>query len=289
MPELPEVEVVRQGLEAQLLGAEITGLEILTPQVVVASPEQQRDLIGQRIVAVTRRAKYLIVHLNQDRLLIHLRMTGQVLVVPPDGTTELLPLPFTYYQRPVDSVIDKHTHGVFHFASGQRLAYRDIRKFGRVLVLNPAELEAWPALRKLGPEPLEPDFQLSDFRRRLGATGRAIKAALLDQTLVAGLGNIYVDEALFVSGIHPERPANSLKSAESKRLFAAIPQVLNKGIAAGGTSLRDYLQPDGQRGEHQDMLLMYGRTGQLCFNCDTPLVKTVVAQRGTHYCPRCQR
>ncbi|MGV3524701.1 MAG: bifunctional DNA-formamidopyrimidine glycosylase/DNA-(apurinic or apyrimidinic site) lyase [Candidatus Sericytochromatia bacterium] len=289
MPELPEVEVVRQGLEAQLLGAEITGLEILTPQVVVASPDQQRDLLGQRIVAVTRRAKYLIVHLSQDRLLIHLRMTGQVLVVPPDGATELLPLPFTYYQRPVSEVIDKHTHGVFHFASGQRLAYRDIRKFGRVLVLNPAELDAWPALRKLGPEPLGPDFQLSDFRRRLSATGRVIKAALLDQTLVAGLGNIYVDEALFVSGIHPERPAHSLKPAESKRLFAAIPQVLNKGIAAGGTSLRDYLQPDGQRGEHQDMLLMYGRTGQLCLTCGTPLVKTVVAQRGTHYCPRCQR
>lgn len=289
MPELPEVEVVRQGLEAQLLGAEITGLEILTPQVVVASPEQQRELIGQRIEAVTRRAKYLIVHLSQDRLLIHLRMTGQVLVVPPESPTELLPLPFTYYQRPVSSVTDKHTHGVFYFASGQRLAYRDIRKFGRVLVLNPAELDTWPALRKLGPEPLGPDFQLSDFRRRLGTTGRVIKAALLDQTLVAGLGNIYVDEALFVSGIHPERPANSLKPAESKRLFAAIPQVLNKGIAAGGTSLKDYLQPDGQRGEHQDMLLMYGRTGQLCLTCGTPLVKTVVAQRGTHYCPRCQR
>lgn len=295
MPELPEVEVVRQGLEAQLLGAEIAALEILTPKVVVASPAQQQALQGQRIQAFRRRAKYLIVELSRDRLLIHLRMTGQLLIVPPhlaekeQEESKLLPLPFTYYQRPVSESVDKHTHGVLHLSNGFRLCYRDVRKFGRVLVLSPAELDSWPALLKLGPEPLGPEFKLAPFRRQLQASRRCIKAFLLDQTQVAGLGNIYVDEALFLARVRPERQAASLKPAEIRRLFDAIPFVLEKGIAAGGTSLRDYLHPDGQRGEHQDHLFVYGRRGGLCLHCDTPLVKTVVAQRGTHYCPHCQR
>lgn len=292
MPELPEVEVVRMGLESLLVGACLTELDVLNPKVVVASPAQQKSLKGQTIQSFKRRAKYLIVELSQDRLLIHLRMTGQLLMVPPDAQSseaELLPLPFTYYQRPLTSVVDKHTHGVFHFDTGFQLAYRDVRKFGRVLVLSAKELEAWPALLKLGPEPLGPDFKLANLTALLRVTGRSIKAFLLDQTKIAGLGNIYVDEALFLAQVRPERVARSLTKAEIKRLFQAIPFVLQKGIDAGGTSLKDYLHPDGQRGTHQDHLFVYGRTGGACLHCQTPLIKTVVAQRGTHYCPKCQK
>lgn len=290
MPELPEVEIVRRGLEAQLAGAVIETLEVRTPSVVPASPAQLEALKGQALVGFERRAKYLILVLSRDRLLIHLRMTGQLLVIPPEADgRELLPLPFTYYQRPIISLDDKHIHGVFHFAGGARLAYRDQRKFGRVEVLSPAELAASPSLNKLGPEPLTPQFTLKDFRARLARARRGIKAFLLDQSQVAGLGNIYVDEALFVSRIQPLREAASLKPAESKRLFEAIGFVLSKGIDAGGTSLKDYLHVDGSRGEHQDHLFVYGRGNAPCLTCGTQLIKTVVAQRGTHYCPSCQQ
>lgn len=290
MPELPEVEVVRMGLEAQLRHAEIEELEILNAKVVGATAAQQEALKGQRFRGFRRRAKYLILDLDHHCLLIHLRMTGQLLVIPADTEqAELLPLPFTYYQRPLEQAVDKHTHGLFHLTDGRRLAYRDVRKFGRVLVLEPQELARFPGLLKLGPEPLSKAFKRAPFERQLLSTSRAIKAFLLDQSKVAGLGNIYVDEALFLARVQPERPANQLKPAERKRLYAAIPFVLQKGIDAGGTSLKDYLHPDGQRGSHQEHLFVYGRGGQDCLMCETPLIKTVVAQRGTHYCPRCQK
>ena len=242
MPELPEVETVRSGLESMIVGAKISDLKVYTPSVVVANPMQIDALRGQTIVGCRRRAKYLIIDLSRDALLIHLRMTGQVLVKPVTVLTDvqsLQALPFTYYQRPLMNLPDKHTHGVFRLDDGRELMYRDIRKFGRVHLLEQEELAQWPALLKLGPEPLSKDFSLADFRRRLQKSQRKIKALLLDQTQVAGLGNIYVDEALFVAGILPGRAANSLKPAEIKALHKAIPQVLQKGIDAGGTSCGD--------------------------------------------------
>jgi formamidopyrimidine-DNA glycosylase len=289
MPELPEVEVVRRGLEAQLLGARFKQVEILTPGVVQAAPGLLQQLPGQTLLAVERRAKYLILVLSQDRLLIHLRMTGQVLVTPAEATAALLPLPFTYYQRPLAALPDKHTHGIFYFEDQRRLFYRDIRKFGRVQLLSATELARLPGLLKLGPEPLESGFSAAALASALKSSRRNIKAWLLDQQNIAGLGNIYVDEALFVAGILPQRPAESLKPAEIRRLHQAIPQVLQKGIDAGGTSLKDYLHPDGQRGSHQEHLFVYGRGGQPCFQCQQAIVKTSLAQRGTHYCSRCQR
>lgn len=290
MPEMPEVEVVRRGLTAQLLGAQIVRVEQRTPGILIADAEALARLPGQTCVGFGRRAKYLIVELSQDRLLIHLRMTGQMLVVPPEADpSELLPLPFTYYQRPIIDLADRHTHVIFHFRDGSRLAFRDQRKFGRIQLLTPAQLALEPALTKLGPEPLTTAFDLKDFRARLGRTQRPLKAFLLDQTQISGLGNIYVDEALFVARLLPQRPANSLKPAESKRLFEAVGFVLQKGIDAGGTSLKDYLHTDGTRGEHQDHLLAYGRGGRPCLDCGTLLLKTTLAQRGTHYCPSCQK
>lgn len=293
MPELPEVEVVRMGLEAQLTDACIAQIDIFTPKVVPFSPEQHKALIGQRFRAFQRRGKYLIIDLDHAHLLIHLRMTGQVLIVPPPHPNQTpsiahVPLPFTYYQRPLTSLFDKHTHTCFHFENAMQMTYRDVRKFGRVEYVSPEDLSVHPSLSKLGPEPLSADFTLKGFRQALHKTQRSLKAVLLDQRVVAGLGNIYVDEALFVAGLHPETPAAKAPAAAVKKLFEAIPFVLQKGIDAGGTSLKDYLHPDGSRGSHQEHLFVYGRSGKACQHCGTPLVKSVVAQRGTHHCPQCQ-
>ncbi len=291
MPELPEVEVVRMGLEDQLSGATLDRIDIFNSKVVPLAPVLPK-LRGQSLKGFRRRGKYLIVDLNTGHLLIHLRMTGQVLIIPPDvsetNSKALKPLPFTYYQRHLENLVDKHTHVLFGFTNGMQMTYRDVRKFGRVEYVPAEALASHPSLTKLGPEPLSADFTPSGFDAGLQKTARSIKSLLLDQRLVAGLGNIYVDEALFLAGIHPETPAQKIKPAGRRKLFEAIPFVLQKGIDAGGTSLKDYLHPDGTRGSHQEHLFVYGRKGQNCLHCDTPLVKTVVAQRGTHYCPRCQ-
>lgn len=288
MPELPEVEVVRLGLEAQLTDARIEALQIFESKVVPLSDTQQEALKGQHLRRFRRRGKYLIIDTDQGHFLIHLRMTGQVLIIPPEGD-HFLPLPFTYYQRPLDGPVDKHTHVYFAFDNGMQMTYRDVRKFGRVEYLSPEALAQSPSLNKLGPEPLETDFKYTAFAQALKRTQRQIKAVLLDQRVVAGLGNIYVDEALFLAGIHPTTSAAALKPQRVKRLFEAIPFVLLKGIDAGGTSLKDYLHPDGTRGSHQEHLFVYGRKGKACQHCQTPIEKTVVAQRGTHFCPQCQK
>lgn len=288
MPELPEVEIVRMGLEAQLSNARVCAIQIFTPTVIPFSESELALITGQHFRRFRRRGKYLIIDLDQGHLLIHLRMTGQVLIIPPD-TDKLLPLPFTYYQRPLQKGIDKHTHGCFAFENGMQMTYRDIRKFGRVEYLSKTALHDSKALNKLGPEPLSSDFTKAALVKSLDKTRRAIKAVLLDQRVIAGLGNIYVDEALFLAGIHPLHPAAELKPKAIQKLFEAIPFVLHKGIDAGGTSLKDYLHPDGTRGTHQEHLFVYGRTGQNCQKCQTPLVKSVVAQRGTHHCPQCQK
>ncbi|MBT9544762.1 MAG: bifunctional DNA-formamidopyrimidine glycosylase/DNA-(apurinic or apyrimidinic site) lyase [Candidatus Sericytochromatia bacterium] len=291
MPELPEVEVVRQGLEARILHKQIETLEIYTPQMTLPNPETwSKRLKGQRVEALERRAKYLILRLSQDCLLVHLRMTGQMLLqeTQTDQSSEALVLPFTYYRRPMFDLPDKHTHLKLSFSGGIQLYFRDIRKFGRVELLSPAELAAHPGLLKLGVEPLGPDYTWSYFQKRLKGQ-RAIKAFLLDQTQIAGLGNIYVDEALFAAGILPTRATASLKKSEAQKLHVAIPAILSQAIASGGTTLKDYLHPDGQGGEHKEDLQVYGRGKLPCLRCGKTLEKTVVAQRGTHFCPQCQK
>jgi formamidopyrimidine-DNA glycosylase len=287
MPELPEVEVVRQGLEARLLERTITDVEVYTPSITLPDPANwPQRLKGQSVEALERRAKYLIIRLSKDCLLIHLRMTGQILL--QEAQTEALVLPFTYYRRPVLDLPDKHTHLKLDFSKGIQLYFRDMRKFGRVELLAPAHLATHTSLLKLGVEPLGPDYTWPYFQNCLKGQ-RSIKAFLLDQTKVAGLGNIYVDEALFAAQIHPQRPTENIKPTEAKRLFAVIPEVLTQAIASGGTTLKDYLHPDGQGGEHKEALQVYGRNKMPCLCCGQILEKTVVAQRGTHYCAHCQK
>ncbi|MEW5761675.1 MAG: bifunctional DNA-formamidopyrimidine glycosylase/DNA-(apurinic or apyrimidinic site) lyase [Bacillota bacterium] len=273
MPELPEVETVVRNLQESLPGLSIVRVEVLLPKVV-AFPDSaafRTALPGKAFVDIRRRGKYIIAHLTGGAaLVVHLRMSGQ-LVYQPDGG----PLP-------------KHTHIVWHLSRG-RLRFTDARQFGRVWLVPAAGLDLVPGLRDLGPEPLDGDFNPEALGRALAGRRRNIKAVLLDQTLVAGLGNIYTDEALHRARIHPGRPAGSLTAHETRALYRAIREVLTEGIAHRGTSVRDYVDGTGREGAFQNLLRVYGRENQPCPRCGAPVARTRIAGRGTYYCPKCQQ
>ncbi|MBN2685693.1 MAG: bifunctional DNA-formamidopyrimidine glycosylase/DNA-(apurinic or apyrimidinic site) lyase [Pontiellaceae bacterium] len=269
MPELPEVETIAQQLRArEVEGRQILSVRVNWPRTVEPySVERfQRKLCGKKIARITRVGKWLMFVLSSGKtLMIHLRMSGAFSLMP--GT---------------------HDRIILELSGGMMLYYSDPRKFGRWrLVDDPAEI-----LEKLGPDALTAHFRLEVFASALRRRHRAIKPLLLDQSIVSGLGNIYVDEALWTSEIHPERPADSLSEAEVARLFYAIIQVLKTGVKNRGTSLgagkSNYRDVDGEAGGHRDEVKVYGRSGTPCERCGTVLKKIVVAQRGTHFCPNCQ-
>ncbi len=274
MPELPEVETVVRDLRAHgLEQAVIRDAVIRWPRTVGGQPGRfRRALAGRTVVRLSRRAKYIVAALDSgDHLLIHLRMTGKLRFAGPG-------------ERP-----GKHDHVVLLLADGRRLFFNDTRKFGRLLLVPAGD----DPLAGLGPEPLEEAFTLTVFRSRLGGTRRALKPLLLDQTTVAGLGNIYVDEALWRARLHPERRADTLSAAETRRLHAAIREVLQRAVDNGGTSLGDgeanFYSVAGRRGRNADALRVFRRDGLPCPRCGTALARSVVGQRGTHFCPQCQR
>ncbi len=275
MPELPEVETVRRRIEPHLVGRRFEHVEILDtrltrpihPDVVAA------ELAGERVSAVDRRGKYLLVVFESGRvLLIHLRMTGTML----HGGSG------TFASQ------DPHRRAVVRLDDGSDVVYRDIRRFGTWLLLEPGELPGYIGSR-LGREPLTPAFTAAELGRRLSARRTSVKAALLDQRSVAGLGNIYVDEALWHARIHPLRPAGELGMDELRRLHRGVRRALEIGIARQGATLRDYRLPDGESGSMQDEFKVYGQTGEPCPRCGTPIEKIRVAGRGSWYCPRCQQ
>ena len=273
MPELPEVETVRRRLEPVLVGRTLRDVEILDGRLTrpFDPSEVAAELTGERVAAVERRGKYLIVRFETGRvLLIHLRMTGSLLVARREGLPE-----------------DPYRRAVVRLDDGSDVAYRDVRRFGTWLLLEPGELQAYLATR-VGDEPLAVLFTASKLGERLTGRRAAVKAALLDQRTVAGLGNIYVDEALWRARIHPLRPAESLDRDELRRLHRAVRATLEHGIARQGSTLRDYALPDGGSGSMQDEFKVYGRGGEPCDRCGTPIAKTRVAGRGTWFCPSCQ-
>ena len=274
MPELPEVETVRLGLEPVLVGRRFERVEIFDPRltrpfdpVTVAA-----ELEGERVSALERRGKYLVVRFESGRgLLIHLRMTGSLRHGVRDALAD-----------------DPHRRAVVKLDDGSDVAYRDVRRFGTWLLAEPEELEPYLATR-LGVEPLDPGFTVRELRRRLEGRRAPIKAALLDQRTAAGLGNIYVDEALWRARVHPLRPAGSLGPGELRRVRLAVREALEVGLLRQGATLRDYAQPDGRAGAMQDEFRVYGRDGEPCERCGTPIEKTRAGGRGTWYCPHCQR
>jgi formamidopyrimidine-DNA glycosylase len=274
VPELPEVETIRLRLAQALEGRRFERVEIADPRLTRPEPPEAiaAALQGERVATVGRRGKYLIVGFESGRhLLVHLRMTGS-------------------FQHPAvgDFGSDPHRRAVVKLDDGSDVAYRDVRRFGTWTVLEPGELDDYFAARRLGEEPLERAFT----SRRLGTvlSGRRapLKAALLDQRAAAGIGNIYADEALWRARLHPLRPAGGLSSDEVAALRRGIRQALEMGIARQGASLRDYRDPSGRRGRMQDDFRVYGRAGEPCFRCGTPIEKIRTGGRGTWYCPVCQ-
>ena len=273
MPELPEVETVRRQLEPVLVGRMFDRVEINDPRLVrpFEPVAVAADLEGERVAEVDRRGKYLIFRFESGRvLLVHLRMTGSF-----------------RHRRNGAGEDDPHRRAVVRLDDGSDVAYRDVRRFGTWLLVEPDELEPYLADR-LGEEPLLAGFTPARLARRLAGRRAPIKAALLDQRTLAGLGNIYVDEALWRARIHPKRPARDLDANDVRRLHRAIRRVLEAAIERRGSTLRDYSTPRGRRGSMQREFKVYGRLDKPCDRCGTPIEKTRAGGRGTWYCPHCQ-
>lgn len=277
MPELPEVEIVVQGLNQMILGEKIKKVEVRWPRIIESPTVEdfKNQLEGQVFEEVKRRGKFILFYLTDDVLISHLRMEGKYQVVDPKNEVE----------DPFDS---KHTHVIFHLESGEELRYLDVRKFGRMSLVPKGQEFKHKSLAKLGPEPVAEEFKLDAMQEFLTRRTKAIKGVLLDQHIVVGIGNIYADEILYEAKIHPSRPANSLTAAEEELLYKAIISILAKAVKKGGTTIRSYENAFGKNGNYQDYLKVYGKTGEDCPRCGTPIEKIKVAGRGTHFCPTCQ-
>jgi formamidopyrimidine-DNA glycosylase len=292
MPELPEVETIRRGLERQLVGKKIERLRVRTPKIIKGSAGAFKRLVtGRRVKAVTRRGKLLALELapgSKAYVLIHLKMTGQLIYVQGK---KIVAGGHPTAQDKEEGVSDarlpnKHTHVVVELVGGGQLYFNDIRKFGYLRVVDEqGKNEAWS---KLGVEPLENEWTADYVRKMVKKRAVSIKAVLLEQQRVAGLGNIYVDEVLWRARVRPTRKAKSLKSLEIKKITEQARVVLRQAIAVGGTTFSDYRTVEGKHGGFSKWLRVYDRAGQPCRNCRQGIVKVRLAGRGTHYCKKCQ-
>ncbi|MEH7376113.1 MULTISPECIES: DNA-formamidopyrimidine glycosylase [Bacillaceae] len=274
MPELPEVETVRKTLKKLVVNKTIKDISVFWPKIIKSPLEVEQfvdALVGETIVDVGRRGKFLIIYTDHFALVSHLRMEGK------------------YGLYPKEEPFDKHTHVLFHFTDGTELRYRDVRKFGTMHLYKKGDEFLTEPLIGLGPEPFSEEFTVEYLTKKVEKTNRKIKTALLDQKLFVGLGNIYVDEALFRAGIHPERIANTLNKNELAVLHREIVATLSEAVKKGGSTIRSYVNSQGEIGMFQLELYAYGRKGEECKRCGTPLEKTTVGGRGTHYCPQCQK
>ena len=292
MPELPEVETIRRGLAEKVIGRTIERMEIRNKRIVMyPAPGQLIDALDHRTICqITRRGKYLVFDVGDYHLLIHLGMTGQLTywVQSQKDDPFFFRHPRTGLQKARQHCVDKHTHISLYFSNGDALHYRDVRQFGRWRLYRPEELAMAPEFVKLGLEPFTRDYSWPRFLKAFKGRKLRIKSLLLDQRFVAGVGNIYADEALFDSRIHPERKADALSNDEKRRLFRAIPKVLKRGLKHGGTSFQDYINADGLAGSNQERLWVYGREGEKCSRCKIRIQRIVVSQRSSHFCPHCQ-
>ncbi len=277
MPELPEVETVRRGLIARIEGHRFMRVEARRPDLRIPLPPDFATRVqGRRIARIERRAKYLLLHLDDGQVLfIHLGMSGRLLL----------------HGRGRNEPPGKHEHVVFAMDDGTEVRFDDHRRFGLMALTTEAELPSHPFLRGLGPEPLDEAFNGPTLEAVLKGKRTPLKAALLDQGVVAGLGNIYVSEALFRAGLSPRRLAGTVKGPRAEKLAKSIRAVLTDAIAAGGSSLRDYVQASGELGYFQHRWKVYDREGRACptRGCDGHIRRIVQSNRSTFYCPRCQR
>jgi formamidopyrimidine-DNA glycosylase len=269
MPELPEVETTRRGIAPHLIGRRVEALNIRQPNLRwPIPPALRRRLPGQRVEGVERRAKYLLVHTAAGSALLHLGMSGSLRVLPRD------------------SAAGKHDHVDWLLDSGRLLRFTDPRRFGSQLWQAPHTIH--PLLADLGPEPLDAAFDGAYLWRKSRGRAAAVKTFLMDQRIVVGVGNIYVSEALFAAGVRPGRAAGSISLARYENLAGEIKRILAHAITRGGTTLRDFLNPDGEPGYFEQELFVYGRAGQQCKVCARAIRGVVIGQRSTFYCPNCQ-
>ncbi|MBT2762417.1 DNA-formamidopyrimidine glycosylase [Paenibacillus sp. ISL-20] len=273
MPELPEVETVKRTLNQLIKGKHIDHVSVHLPRIIQRPDDIEAFafmLKDHTVEGVERSGKFLRILLDGLVLVSHLRMEGR------------------YGVYPAEEPVEKHTHVIFHFSDGTELRYKDVRQFGTMHLFATGEEFQHAPLAKLGYEPLDETFTFGTFKEVIGSKKTKIKAVLLNQAYVVGIGNIYVDEALFRAKIHPERNANSLKDAELKRLYHAIVDTLTEAVDAGGSSIKSYVNGQGEMGMFQHSHQIYGRKDEPCNTCGGPIHKIVVGGRGTHFCPKCQ-
>ncbi len=274
MPELPEVETIKRVIEPQIHGLTIENVTVKRPEVTAypAADEFCRRLTGQTVSHMTRRGKFLVIQLNSnDRIILHLRMTGCLLLTPADYPEE------------------KHTHVIFRLNNGKELRFSDTRRFGRLWLLKNGEADTYSGIEKLGAEPLDKQLTAEYLNTHLGKRKKAVKECLLDQSIIAGIGNIYSDEILFTAGIYPSRPANSLNMEEWERLAVAIPEQISYFIEVNKITPEEYLETKGQDYRNTPFLQVYGQEGKPCPKCGEMLCRIVVGGRGSVYCPVCQK
>ncbi|TQV76350.1 bifunctional DNA-formamidopyrimidine glycosylase/DNA-(apurinic or apyrimidinic site) lyase [Denitrobaculum tricleocarpae] len=287
MPELPEVETVMRGLRVRLDGRRLVKVTQRRANLRFPFPDNfAQRLTGRRVESLSRRAKYILMQLDDGQVLLcHLGMSGRMVIIDAqdlkDGASRW----------------EKHDHVIFETDLGDEIRFNDARRFGAMDLIDGAQLEEHKLLRGIGPEPLSNAFNGPELARRLEGKRSPIKAALLDQKVVAGLGNIYVCEALHIAGLSPKRQAYTVQGQRAEKLVAAIRDVLGRAIEAGGSSLRDYVQADGELGYFQHDWVVYGREGESCRRCaadsggknEVPIKRLVQSNRSTFYCARCQR
>jgi len=284
MPELPEVETVVRTLGPLVIGRVLGRAEVLCPKILRQTPAAGlAELAGRRVRSVRRRGKMILIDCGDLGLVFHLKMTGQILVVPAEAPR------------------DKHTHLVIGLhdgvprrrvagadaAAADELRFHDVRKFGFCRICPSGELASAPEIAALGPEPLE--IGLEEFRARLSRRRGRIKSLLLDQAVIAGIGNIYTDEILFGAGIHPLTPVERIRRPRIEALFMEMRAVLERAIDAKGTSISDYVDAQGSPGGFQNLLRVYGREGEPCIRCGTAIRRIVIGGRSSSFCPKCQR
>ena len=291
MPELPEVETIRRDLASTLVGKKIADVTVRKDKMVRGPTRRlKKSMIGQRVAGVERRAKLLMIRLTPSNhyLLLHLKMTGQ-LIYHDKGALIAggHPWPPLMEGTADQALPNKYTHVIFSFTGGAKLYFNDLRQFGYVQVVSAEEAALVTAT--YGIEPLTPDFTLEAFRAALKQRAAPLKAVLLNQAVIAGLGNIYVDEVCFAAGVRPTRRANQVTQAEAARLYRACNRIIKQAIKHRGTTFQSYRDSQGRRGNYVRFLQVYGRSGEPCLGCGTAIVRVKTAGRGTHLCRKCQR
>lgn len=289
MPELPEVETIKSGLDLFIVGHKFKEVKVLSEKTFPYAKEVTKTfVVGSRIKSVERRAKILIINLDSEySLLFHLKMTGQIIYDQKAGERFA-------GGHPTESMIhklpDNSTRVIFIYDNGDKLYFNDQRKFGWIKLEPTSEVKNDSLIKRLGPEPLSEHFTLPGFKSVLKRRGRTpIKAVILDQSTVSGIGNIYADESLHLAKIHPATIAANLTDSEIKRLHRAIKEIIKRGIEYGGTSFTHYVNALGKTGDYLKHARVFRQTGRKCSVCGTEIVKTRVAGRGTHLCPKCQK